>query len=98
LIDSTSGQDFYTRRKRGEAISQSREKEKVWKEEHTLRGDPEVYRREILPELERVTLSQIMGACGVAKSTASGIRSGKRVPSARHWEALRSLCSDIIQH
>ena len=88
---SSSGQDFYTRKKRGEGISRSREEERRWREEHPLRGDPEVYRREIVPGLEGVTLSQIMDACGVAKSTASTIRSGRRVPMERHWETLRLL-------
>jgi hypothetical protein len=50
-----------------------------------------VYLRDILPGLEGVTLSRIMEACGVAKSTASAIRSGTRVPKERHWEALSRL-------
>jgi hypothetical protein len=32
-----------------------------------------------------------MAATGVAKSTASMIRSGRYVPALRHWEALRGL-------
>jgi hypothetical protein len=91
---STSGQDFYTRKKRGEAISRSREEERRWREKHPLRRDPEVFQREVLPGLEGVPLSRIMVACGVAKSTASAIRSGNRVPMERHWEKLRSLVSN----
>jgi CRISPR-associated endonuclease Cas1 len=89
-----SGQEFYTRKKRGEAISRSREEERRWREVHPSKGDHEVYRREILPGLEEVTLSRIMDACGVAKSTASAIRSGKRVPTERHWEALRGMAQE----
>lgn len=32
--------------------------------------------------------SEIMSACGVAKSTASMIRSGQLVPTLKHWTAL----------
>jgi hypothetical protein len=41
------------------------------------KGDPEEYLRAILPGLQGVTLPRIMEACGVAKSTASMIRSGR---------------------
>lgn len=88
---STSGQDFSTRKKRGEGISRAREEERRWREEHPLKGDPDVYRREILPGLDGVKLSRIMDVCGVAKSTASAIRSGRRVPHERLWEALLLL-------
>lgn len=86
-----SGQDFYTRKTRGEAISRSKESNGRWREEHPQKGDPEVYRREVLPGLEGVPLSRIMDACEVAKSTASAIRSGKTVPAERHWDKLLVL-------
>jgi CRISPR-associated endonuclease Cas1 len=91
--ETLAGQDFSTRKNRGDAISRAREEERKWREARPSKGDPEVYLREILPGLERITLSQIMGACGVAKSTASAIRSGGRVPHERHWEALAQLGS-----
>ena len=90
--ESLPGQDFQTRNQRGVAISEKKALERQWREAHPgERGDPEEYRRSILPGLEGVTLSQIMRACGVAKSTASVIRSGKLVPAQRHWEALGQI-------
>ncbi len=86
------GQDVQTRSKRGAAISESKRESRRWREEHPQEGrDPEEFRRSILPGLEGVPLSRIMRACGVAKSTASAIRSGKRVPRERFWEALAGL-------
>jgi hypothetical protein len=38
------------------------------------------------------------GACGVAKSTVSEIRSGKRVPAERHWEVLKALKDQVETH
>ena len=86
------GQDIQTRSKRGVAISESKVESRRWREEHPLEGrDPEEFRRSILPGLESVPLSRIMKTCGVAKSTASAIRSGKRVPAERHWGQLLTL-------
>jgi len=53
--------------------------------------DVEWYRESVLPGLGGIPLSVIAMACGVVKSTASTIRSGKRVPAERRWEALQSL-------
>jgi hypothetical protein len=90
--ESLAGQDFSTRKRRGEAIAKARGASSRWKVEHPgEKGDPEWYRESILPGLAGLPLSRIMGACGVAKSTASAIRSGKRVPAERHWEALQFI-------
>jgi CRISPR-associated endonuclease Cas1 len=87
-----SGQDFLTRSQRGAAISKSKAESRKWRAEHPGEGgDPEEFRQSILPGLHDVTLSEIMRACGVSKSTASTIRSGKTVPSERHWDQLIAL-------
>src|SRR5262249_33145584 len=86
------GQAEQTRRQRGRAIAANRAELERWKSEHPdARTDPDAFRREVLPGLARVKLSEIMRACGVAKSTASMIRSGALVPALRHWSALASL-------
>jgi hypothetical protein len=86
------GQATATRESRGRAIAASREELERWKAEHAGEvGDPTVFARSILPGLAKVKLSEIMAACGVAKSTASMIRSGRHVPALRHWEALAEL-------
>jgi hypothetical protein len=45
-----------------------------------------------------ITLCGIVKAFGVAKSTASAIRSGKRVPAVRHWEVLEALKDQVETH
>jgi CRISPR-associated endonuclease Cas1 len=89
---SLSGQDFQTRKDRGRAISESKRVSREWREAHPLEErDPEKFRQSILPGLQGVTLSKIMQACDVSKSTASVIRSGKLVPAERHWSRLAAL-------
>lgn len=90
--ESLPGQDIQTRKRRGQAIAESKREGRRWREEHPLvKRDPEEFRRSFLPGLQGVPLSKIMEACGVAKSTASAIRSGKRVPAERHWGTLRRI-------
>jgi len=86
------GQDQRTRRRRGAAIAETRAELERWKTEHPgAQADPDMFRTEILPRLARVKLAEIMDVCGVAKSTASMIRSGKHVPALRHWDQLANL-------
>jgi CRISPR-associated endonuclease Cas1 len=92
------GQDGATRRHRGRAISASRAELERWRADHPgASSDPETFRRNIFPGLAHVRLTEIMTACGVAKSTASAIRAGARVPQLRHWEALASLAGSALQ-
>lgn len=94
--ESLPGQDIQTRKRRGASISKSKREGRRWREEHPLvKRDPEEFRRSILPGLQGVPLSEIMRACGMAKSTASAIRSGKSVPAERHWDALKELAPDL---
>jgi hypothetical protein len=44
--------------------------------------------------LADVKLTAIMAAAGLAKSSASQIRSGRTVPHVRHWSALAALARD----
>jgi hypothetical protein len=61
-----------------------------WKGE---RPDPEVFHAEILPNLRRLAISEIVAATGLSEHYCSLIRLGKKVPHPRHWEALRGLVS-----
>jgi hypothetical protein len=63
-----------------------------WELEHEGEAfDREWYLAELLPGLSAVTLTTIARATGMSTSAASKIRSGKRVPHPKHWEALRVL-------
>ncbi|MGP8163329.1 MAG: CRISPR-associated endonuclease Cas1, partial [Acidimicrobiales bacterium] len=55
--------------------------------------DPELFRREILPRLQTVKLSEIAEAAGCSKASASDIRRGKWTPHVSTWSALADLSS-----
>jgi hypothetical protein len=48
-------------------------------------------RRDILPRLATVRLSEIVRAIGCSKASASDIRRGKRTPHVSTWAALAAL-------
>jgi CRISPR-associated endonuclease Cas1 len=53
--------------------------------------DPDLFRREILPRLRTVPLTEIMEAAGCCKASASDYRRGKRTPHVSTWRALAEL-------
>jgi hypothetical protein len=53
--------------------------------------DPELFRRDILPRLAGVKLSEIAEAAGCSKAYASDIRRGKWTPHVSTWSALAAL-------
>jgi hypothetical protein len=53
--------------------------------------DPEWFRRDILPGLATVKLSEIVEAAGGSKAYASDIRRGKWTPHVSTWPALSTL-------
>ncbi|MHB8671750.1 MAG: CRISPR-associated endonuclease Cas1 [Acidimicrobiales bacterium] len=88
------GQDEATRRRRGQAIAAARAELERWRIDHPdAVADPEQFAEAILPGLATVKLRAIIEACGVSKSTASMIRSGRHVPAVRHWRALAKLAN-----
>ncbi|MDR7578710.1 MAG: CRISPR-associated endonuclease Cas1 [Armatimonadota bacterium] len=58
-------------------------------------ADPEVFRREILPGLQSLTVSQIARAAGISLRYASLIRSGQKVPHPRLWQVLQRLAEPV---
>jgi hypothetical protein len=53
--------------------------------------DPDYFRREILPRLAGVKLTDIMEATGISKAFASQVRSGRFTPHVSTWAALAEL-------
>ena len=51
----------------------------------------DVYVNRVQPALASVAKSRVRSALGISEPYASGIQSGKRVPHARHWQALAGL-------
>lgn len=71
------------------SMARRRAEQLVWDREHPGRPDPEVYRREILPKVELMSLKAISRATGLSVSYCARIRRGGLVPHRRWWEALR---------
>jgi hypothetical protein len=55
--------------------------------------DPERFRRDILPRLASVKLSEIAKAAGCSKASASDIRREKWTPHVSTWGALSQLAA-----
>jgi CRISPR-associated protein Cas1 len=55
--------------------------------------DPAAFQSDILPRLRGLAINDLVAATGLSSHYCSLIRLGKRVPHARHWEALRRLGS-----
>jgi predicted transcriptional regulator len=53
--------------------------------------DLELFRRDILPRLAGVKLSEIVEATGLSKSYASQVRAGKFTPHVSTWRAFDEL-------
>jgi hypothetical protein len=51
----------------------------------------DVYVKQIQPALVSVAKSQIRSALGVSEPYSSDIHAGRRIPHARHWQALAQL-------
>ena len=68
---------------------------RAWDQRHG-NADPEVYRQEILPRLDKVSIRELQAITGLSKTTCSQIRRGRRVPHARHWEGLREAARAAV--
>jgi CRISPR-associated endonuclease Cas1 len=64
-----------------------------WRHQGRNPPDPAVFRREILPRLSQVTLSQMVEATGLSEPYCSRIRRGLTVPHVRHWKALGQVAT-----
>jgi hypothetical protein len=81
-------------RRRAVVISEGHQRNREWKREHSAdRRDETWFRRVMLPRLDGLPLNQIASATGLSLAACSRFRSGKRVPHARHWNALLLLVS-----
>jgi CRISPR-associated endonuclease Cas1 len=63
----------------------------AWEAEHLEIPSPTVFRREILPSLKSVPISQMKATSGLSESSCKKIRAGDLVPHPRHWAKLRNL-------
>ncbi len=76
---------------RGEKVALAQQAFLQWDTEHGGEADPEIFRREILSELEHVSLGAMAGATGLSEGYCSFIRRGIKISHRRHWDALSRL-------
>lgn len=77
-------------------VSRPRAEQRVWDLEHPDRTDPDLYRREIIPGVEQMSLKAIQRATGLSAGYSTKIRRGEVVPHPRWWDAMWSTHSGQI--
>lgn len=78
--------------KRRAVMTQRRREEAEWNAAHVDRiADESIFRTEILPTLQGLSLSTIVAATGLSQQYCSLIRRGLKVPHTRHWPSLSAL-------
>lgn len=75
-----------------------REAALAWEQENPGPHNTEKFRREILPGLAEVTLTQMMRATGLSSRYCLRIRRGERVPHPMYWKALAFVASEASVH
>lgn len=71
------------------STARRRAEQRAWDLAHPERPDPEIYRRDVFPEVERMSLKEIGKATGLSQGYCARVRRGELVPHPRWWEALR---------
>jgi CRISPR-associated endonuclease Cas1 len=80
------------RRKHSETQRKHEAAKRAWRSTpQPAMPDEGTYIREIQPRLASIPISKIAATLGVCESYAADIRSGRRRPHPRHWEALGRL-------
>jgi hypothetical protein len=84
--DSRLGREARAKRRR--TMKSVLQANRTW-EQTNCPSDPAFFRREILPQIQGLSIKTLMSATGLSKGACSRIRSGGVVPHARHWSMLR---------
>lgn len=78
--------------KRAATTSQRKRELAAWEAEHgDVQVDEAVFRTEILPQLQAVSLGTLAKATGLSVQYCSLVRRGLKVPHPRHWPAFLHL-------
>jgi CRISPR-associated endonuclease Cas1 len=78
-------------RRRAVKVAESRRAAAEWERSNGPAGDPEVFRREVLPRLAGLSASRLADLTGLSRPYCASIVRGERVPHPRWWEALRQI-------
>jgi CRISP-associated protein Cas1 len=76
---------------RAEAIADGHRRNRCWAREHPGQRDESWFKREIVPKLDALSLSEIGKATGLSLAACSRIRAGAKIPHPRHWDAFFTL-------
>jgi len=105
---SEAGQDAFRRRraqgndptrteealaKQRQAMIRRNREAREWQEAGGEIQDPEIFRTEILPFLQDLSIMRLSKASGLSRNYCLDVRKGTYVPHPRHWEAFRQLLS-----
>jgi CRISPR-associated endonuclease Cas1 len=81
------------------SMKQRKQEQRDWNQENgNEQPDPEVFKREILPRLRAVSTSALMQATGLSRPYCAAVRSGKKTPHQRHWDALKAASAPMRHH
>lgn len=87
-----AGRSDEARAKTSDTCREQRQKQAAWSPANQAAWLTEqTYTERILPALATVSISLIASIMGVSRCHATLVRSGKRLPHARHWQALAQL-------
>jgi CRISPR-associated endonuclease Cas1 len=80
--------------KRGMTNIERKRAIREWELQYGKLVDSSTFEREILHEIQRVSLSRLCRASGLSIRYVSQIRRGEKTPHPRHWEAFRAASLD----
>lgn len=80
-------------KKRRRSMTRRRREGAEWYAAHKIKVDESIFTTEVLPNLQRLPLSQVSAATGLSQQYCLLIRWGLKVPHHRHWEAFRQAIS-----
>ncbi len=82
------------RARRVAKISANQQAARAWRNGAPRRGaDRERFCREVLPQIQHLTLRSMAEATGVSMTWWSLVKRGVKVPQERHWAVLLRLAS-----
>ena len=71
--------------------TQQRARNAAWEAAQTSIPSPTLYKRDIYPCIKELPVSVLVEATGLSTSSCKHIRTGRVMPHARHWDALKRL-------
>jgi CRISPR-associated endonuclease Cas1 len=87
-IDPSHGGEAAARR--GQTMARRRRELREWRATHgETPADPDLFRRELLPVIQQVPLSDLVRATGLTHGYLTHVRRGTKTPHPRHWPNLR---------